>query len=72
MIPFEGNEFLVLTQEKNDHLHELSVYVFLASDNWVKTLIVRCCFMFHYIMFHATGFAIARRVLNFVFQFVSG
>jgi hypothetical protein len=53
MIPFEGNEFLVLTQEKNDHLHELSVYVFLASDNWVKTLIVRCCFMFHYIMFHA-------------------
>ncbi len=53
MIPFEGNEFLVLPQEKNDHLHELSVYVFLASDKRVKTL-CPCCFMFHCIMFHAT------------------
>lgn len=41
MIPFEGNEFLVLPQEKNDHLHELSVYVFLASDKRVKTRIIR-------------------------------
>lgn len=72
MIPFEGNEFLVLPQEKNDHLHELSVYVFLASVSTVKTLPIHTCFMFHCIMFHATGFAIALRVLNFVLQFVSG
>lgn len=45
MIPFEGNEFLVLPQEKNDHLHELSVYVFLASENRVKTLIAGCCYV---------------------------
>lgn len=72
MIPFEGNEFLVLLQEKNDHLHELSVHVFLASDSTVKTLLIHACFMFHCIMFHATGFAIAIRVLKFAVQFVSG
>ena len=70
MIPFEGNEFLVLLQEKNDHLHELSVHVFLASDNKVKTLFAGCCLMFHPLMFH--GFADAVRVLNFALQFVSG
>lgn len=45
MIPFEGSEFLVLPQEKNDHLHELSVYVFLASESMVKPglpLVVLC------------------------------